>query len=154
MWQWPYSLDSWFALRYKKSNADTTRHFKGQLICGLGNMSDQPTTQHYCHYCLVLVSAPSEAEAKAIAQSLVQAKLAACASITPIQSIYRWQGQIHTEPEWQLTIKTTMESFDALQHRILTLHSYEVPEILAIPVQAGAAMYLRWIDDNVEPLEN
>jgi periplasmic divalent cation tolerance protein len=117
----------------------------------MGNMSDLSPPKHYC---LVLVSAPSEAEATAIAQVLVQKKLAACVSITPIQSIYRWQGQIHAEPEWQLTIKTTQDSFDALQNRILALHSYEVPEILTIPIQAGSAMYLRWIDDNVERPEN
>jgi periplasmic divalent cation tolerance protein len=151
MWQWLYSRDSWFALRYKKSNADTTRHFKGQLICGAGNMSDQPTTQHYC---LVLVSAPSEAEAKAIAQSLVQEKLAACVSLMPIQSIYRWQNEIQSEPEWQLLIKTTQDCFDALERRVLALHRYEVPEILAIPIQAGLAMYLRWVEDNVGHPEN
>jgi periplasmic divalent cation tolerance protein len=117
----------------------------------MGKMSDRSTAQYYC---LVLVSVPSEVEAMAIAQSLVQEKLAACASITPIQSIYRWQGQIHAEPEWQLAIKTTQDRFDALERRVLELHSYEVPEILAIPIQAGSAMYLSWIDDSVEHSEN
>jgi periplasmic divalent cation tolerance protein len=109
-------------------------------------MSERLTAQQYC---LVLVSASSEAEAVAIAQALVQEKLAACVSLTPVTSIYRWQDQIHTEPEWQLVIKTTQDNFDALQRRVLALHRYEVPEILAIPIQAGAALYLSWIDASV-----
>jgi periplasmic divalent cation tolerance protein len=102
------------------------------------------------HYCLVLVSASSEAEAMAIAQALVQEKLAACVSLMPIQSVYRWQDQIQTEPEWQLLIKTTRHSFEALQARVLELHSYEVPEILAIPIEAGSALYLSWMGANVK----
>jgi periplasmic divalent cation tolerance protein len=116
-------------------------------------MSDLSTAQQQ-QYCVVLVSVPSEEAAMAIAQSLVQEKLAACVSLAPIKSIYAWQDQIHTEPEWQLTIKTTQNSFGALHNRILELHSYEVPEILAIPVQAGSAMYLNWIDANVAGAEN
>jgi periplasmic divalent cation tolerance protein len=101
-------------------------------------------------YCLVLVSASSEAEAIAIAQSLVQEKLAACVSLMPIKSIYRWQDQIQSEPEWQLLIKTAQHRFEAVQTRVLELHSYEVPEILTIPIQAGSALYLSWMGANVE----
>jgi periplasmic divalent cation tolerance protein len=136
---------------HKKSNADTIRDFKDKLIFGMRMMSNLSTDRQYC---LVLVSAPSEGEATAIAQSLVQEKLAACVSLMPIQSIYRWQDRIQTEPEWQLIIKTTQDGFDALQHRVLELHSYEVPEILAIPIQTGSAMYLSWISANVGHLEN
>jgi periplasmic divalent cation tolerance protein len=113
-------------------------------------MSDS-TTQPYC---LVLVSASSEAEATAIAQSLVREKLAACVSLTPITSIYRWQDQIQTEPEWQLVIKTTQHNFDKLQCRVRELHSYEVPEILAIPIRTGSAMYLNWMGSSVLRPEN
>lgn len=101
-------------------------------------------------YCLVLVSASSEVEAAAIAKALVQEKLAACVSLTPIQSIYRWHDQIQEEAEWQLLIKTTQTCVEALQARVLELHSYEVPEILAIPIQAGSALYLGWVGDNVK----
>jgi periplasmic divalent cation tolerance protein len=113
-------------------------------------MSDLTAQQ----YCLVLVSASSEGEATAIAQSLVQSKLAACVSLAPITSIYRWQDQIHTEPEWQLVIKTTQNSFDAVQQHVLALHSYEVPEILAVPILAGSALYLSWMGANVSTPEN
>ena len=105
-------------------------------------------------YCLVLVSASSKREATAIAQALVQSKLAACVSFVPITSVYRWQDQIQTEPEWQLVIKTTLDCFDALQQRVVELHSYEVPEILAIPLLAGSALYLSWMGANVLKLEN
>ncbi len=114
-------------------------------------MSNLSTTQQYC---LVLVSASSEGEAMAIAQSLVQSKLAACVSLAPITSVYRWQDQIQTEPEWQLVIKTTLDCFDALQQRVVELHSYEVPEILAVPILSGSALYLSWMGANVLKPEN
>jgi periplasmic divalent cation tolerance protein len=100
-------------------------------------------------FCLVLVTASSEAEATAIAQTLVQEKLAACVNLVPVHSIYIWQDQLQQEPEWQLIIKTTLKCFTALQERILELHSYEVPEILAIPVQSGFPSYLAWIGTQV-----
>jgi periplasmic divalent cation tolerance protein len=105
-------------------------------------------------YCLVLVSASSEAEATAIAQALVQEKLAACVSLMPIKSIYRWQDQIQEDAEWQLFIKTTQGCFEALQIRVVDLHSYEVPEILAIPIQAGLPLYLSWMGNSVEGRAN
>jgi periplasmic divalent cation tolerance protein len=117
----------------------------------MGMMSDLSVTQQYC---LVLVSAASEGEATAIAQSLVQSKLAACVSLAPITSIYRWQDQVQTEPEWQLVIKTTQDCFDAVQQHVLALHRYEVPEILAVPILAGSALYLSWMDANVLKPEN
>lgn len=107
------------------------------------------TTTAVPDYCLVLVSASSEGEAAVIAQTLVQEKLAACVSLMPIKSIYVWQDQVQSEPEWQLLIKTTQNCFKALQLRVIELHSYEVPEILAIPIQDGSATYLNWIGANV-----
>jgi periplasmic divalent cation tolerance protein len=96
-------------------------------------------------YCLVLTTAGSEAEATAIAQGLVQAQLAACVSLSPIRSIYNWQGEIQQEQEWQLLIKTKAVNFGAIEAHILELHSYEVPEIIAIPIQAGSTAYLNWV---------
>jgi periplasmic divalent cation tolerance protein len=98
---------------------------------------------------LVLVTASSEAEATAIAQTVVQEKLAACVNLIPVRSVYIWQDQLQQEPEWQLLIKTTRDRYSALQERILALHSYEVPEILAIPIQAGSPSYLAWIETQV-----
>lgn len=77
---------------------------------------------------LVLVTAASEAEAENLAKSLVENKLAACVSLSPIRSVYSWQGEIHSESEWQLLIKTNLAKFEALKTKIQELHSYEVPE--------------------------
>jgi periplasmic divalent cation tolerance protein len=100
-------------------------------------------------YCLVWVSAGSEAEAIAIAQALVRENLAACASITPVTSVYTWQSELCQTQEWQLSIKTKRACFEALKHRVAELHSYEVPEIIATPIEAGSQNYLSWIDANV-----
>jgi periplasmic divalent cation tolerance protein len=100
-------------------------------------------------YCLVWVSAASESEAIVIAQALVESQLAACASIAPITSIYSWESQLCRLQEWQLLIKTKRSCFDALKQQVTQLHSYEVPEIIATPIEAGSPAYLSWIDANV-----
>ena len=102
-------------------------------------------------YCLVWVSAASEAEAVTLAQAVVELKLAACVSIMPITSIYSWKSEVCQEAEWQLVIKTKRACFDALAQKITALHSYEVPEVIATPVVAGSPAYLSWIEANVYP---
>ena len=99
-------------------------------------------------YCVVIVTASSQQEAEAIAKNLVESKLAACVNIFPIQSIYTWQQQVHNEPEFQLFIKTQRRLFDTLEAKIRELHSYEVPEIIAIPILAASQPYLNWISEN------
>lgn len=94
---------------------------------------------------VVLVTASSETEASAIASALVQERLAACVSLAPIQSVYRWQGEVQQETEWQLMIKTDLTQFTALAERVQQLHSYEVPEIIALPIVAGTETYLNWV---------
>jgi periplasmic divalent cation tolerance protein len=106
-------------------------------------------SMEFNEYCLVWVSAGSEAEAIAIAQALVQEKLAACVSITPMTSVYSWQSQLCQTQEWQLLIKTKRTCFEVLKQRVTQLHSYEVPEIIATPIEAGSQDYLNWIDANV-----
>ncbi len=98
---------------------------------------------------LVLVTAASEAEEENIAKSLVEHKLAACVSLLPIRSIYTWQGEIHAESEWQLVIKTDLAKFESLKTKVQELHSYEVPEIIAIPIIAGSEAYLDWIGQSL-----
>jgi periplasmic divalent cation tolerance protein len=98
---------------------------------------------------VVLVTAGSEMEAEAIAKSLVENKLAACVSLSPIRSIYTWQGEIHSDSEWQLLIKTDLAKFEALKTKVRELHSYEVPEIIAIPIVAGSEAYLDWIGQSI-----
>lgn len=102
------------------------------------------------NYGVVLVSAGSLPEAEAIATSLVKSKLAACVNLVPIQSIYTWQGELHQEQEWQLLIKTDLSQFPTLEAKIRELHSYEVPEIIALPIVAGSQPYLDWISTSVQ----
>lgn len=104
--------------------------------------------------CLVLVTAASESEGNKIARALLNEKLAACVSMTPVNSIYTWQGKINNDREWQLSIKTNLNLFTELAQKIKALHSYEVPEIIAIPIVAGFQPYLNWIDDNTKEPEN
>lgn len=96
-------------------------------------------------YSLVLITTSSVTEAEQIAQALVQAQLAACVSFLPIRSVYTWQGQVEQAEEWQLLIKTRLSQFVALEAKVRELHSYEVPEIIAIPIVAGSQPYLQWI---------
>ncbi|XFA72192.1 divalent-cation tolerance protein CutA [Thermosynechococcaceae cyanobacterium Okahandja] len=96
-------------------------------------------------YCVVIVTTATEAEATALAQKLLQARLAACVQIYPIQSLYRWQGEIHQDQEWQLLIKTQQALFPQVRDRLQEWHSYDVPEIIALPIVAGAAAYLDWL---------
>jgi periplasmic divalent cation tolerance protein len=100
-------------------------------------------------YGVILVTASSQDEGKAIAQALVEAKLAACVTLIPVQSVYTWQGQVMDEQEWQLVIKTELSQFPLLEQKIRELHSYEVPEIIALPIVAGSGSYLQWISENV-----
>ncbi|MBV8883799.1 MAG: divalent-cation tolerance protein CutA [Chroococcidiopsidaceae cyanobacterium CP_BM_RX_35] len=101
-------------------------------------------------YGVVLVTTDSQKEAEAIADALVQSRLAACVNLLPIHSIYIWQGEMHREPEWQLLIKTDLAQFETLANKIRELHSYEVPEIIALPIIAGSQPYLRWISEQVK----
>lgn len=101
-------------------------------------------------YCIVLTSMASEAQAEALARQIVEERLAACVQILPVRSIYRWQGALCAEPEWQLSIKTRQARFEALAQFITAHHAYEMPEIVQIPLTAGSAAYLRWLDDETK----
>ncbi len=95
---------------------------------------------------VVLVTAPTAEQAASLARALVGERLAACGNVVPaIRSIYRWEGKVQDEPEALLVLKTTRARFDALRERVLALHPYQVPEVLALPVEAGSAAYLAWI---------
>jgi periplasmic divalent cation tolerance protein len=99
---------------------------------------------------VVLVTAPSEQTALEIAQALVDERLAACVSVVPrITSVYIWEGRREAVGESLLVIKTRGDGYEALQRRVLALHPYAVPEVLAVPVQAGAPDYLQWVHDSV-----
>jgi periplasmic divalent cation tolerance protein len=95
---------------------------------------------------VVLVSTESIDQARSIADRVVEERLAACASIIErIQSIFRWEGKIRSEAESLIILKTTGARFTELQARIKALHSYSVPEIIALPIVAGSEEYLAWL---------
>src|SRR5512133_546946 len=95
---------------------------------------------------VVLVTAPSADVAATIARALVEERLAACGNVLPaIRSIYRWEGKVQDEAEALLVLKTSRARLEALRDRVLALHPYQVPEVLALPVEAGSAAYLAWL---------
>lgn len=97
-------------------------------------------------YCLVQTALSSETEAAALARQIVQARLGACVQVQAIKSFYVWQGQAHEEPEWLLNIKTRSALYPALEAFITEHHPYETPEIVQLPITAGSADYLAWVD--------
>jgi len=102
-------------------------------------------------YFLVSITTSSSEEAESIAEAIVQERLAACVNIVPaITSIYRWQGEVHRDGEVLLIAKSRPGLFDPLVARVKKLHSYEVPEIIALPITAGSKAYLKWIDESVQ----
>jgi periplasmic divalent cation tolerance protein len=93
---------------------------------------------------VVLITAPPELAAT-LARSIVEARLAACVAITPVRSIYRWQGATHDAQEVQLVVKTATARFEALRAFVRANHTYAVPEILALPVVDADREYLAWV---------
>jgi periplasmic divalent cation tolerance protein len=95
---------------------------------------------------VVLNTCGSEAEAERLARLLVDQRLAACVSIAPqIRSFYRWNGAVERSEEWLLLIKSSRPLFERLRAALEAAHSYEVPEVIALPVVDGAASYLDWL---------
>jgi periplasmic divalent cation tolerance protein len=96
---------------------------------------------------LVLCTAPAEGEIAAdLARALVQKRLAACVNVLPgLRSFYRWEGKVADDAEVQLFIKTRASRFEALERFLSEAHPYDVPEILALPIERGARSYLDWL---------
>ena len=101
-------------------------------------------------YCLVLTTTATAEEAQSLARGIVEAGLGACVQIQPIQSIYRWQGRLCNEAEFRLSIKAGQAHYAALERFISAHHSYETPEIVQIPITAGSAAYLQWLDEETQ----
>jgi periplasmic divalent cation tolerance protein len=100
---------------------------------------------------VVYITAPSEEDAVMIARALVEQKLAACVNIVRnIRSIYSWQGKIEDDMEVLMIAKTQKKHFDALSEKVKELHSYDVPEIIAMPILKGSDDYLEWIKDSTQ----
>ncbi|MGE5206264.1 MAG: divalent-cation tolerance protein CutA [Chlamydiota bacterium] len=99
---------------------------------------------------IVLTTTGSREEAEKIAHALVERRLAACVNIVgPIHSVYRWRGKVESAAEHLLIVKTTAQRFDAVARTISELHSYELPECIQLPIEAGSKEYLRWIEESV-----
>jgi periplasmic divalent cation tolerance protein len=102
------------------------------------------------NYRLVLVTCANHIQAKLIARSVVEKRLAACVNIlrSPVESHYRWNGKVEKARELLLLIKTTSRRLGGLEREVKRLHSYEVPEFFALPIVAGSKAYLDWLDEN------
>lgn len=104
-------------------------------------------------YSIVFTTAGKIEEAKKIAKILVQEKLAACVNIIrPIDSYYVWENKLVEDKEILLIIKTRISLFNKLKNRIISLHSYKIPEIILIPIKKGLKSYLDWIEENTQRL--
>ena len=104
---------------------------------------------------LVLVTTSNKEEAEHIAENIVREKLAACTNIVEgVESIYWWKGRVEKSGEALLIIKTKVTQLGKLIRRIKALHSYEVPEIIALPIIGGYPDYLKWLDSNVQAGSN
>ena len=101
---------------------------------------------------IVLTTIGSEADAIAIAKTLVDERLAACVNVLPeMNSIYRWKGSVEQDKEHQIVMKTTADRVASLEARVRQLHPYELPEFLVIDPAAGASAYLAWVREAVTP---
>lgn len=99
-------------------------------------------------FCSIYITTANEDEARKIGRTLVEEKLAACANVFPIQSVYRWKGEIREEDEVAMFIKTRASLTDRVIKRVKELHSYEVPCIVSFPIEKGNPDYLRWIEES------
>ena len=101
-------------------------------------------------YIQISTTTETKEQAQKIARYLVEQKLAACVQITgPIESIYRWKGKVENAQEWLCLIKTRDDLYNKVETAIKKLHSYETPEIIAMPVVKGSKEYLSWIEDSL-----
>ena len=102
---------------------------------------------------LVLVTCGSAKQAHRIARSLVELRLAACVNILedPVRSIYRWKGRVESAKEILLAIKSSRKNFAKLERAIKKIHTYDVPEIIALPIERGSREYLAWIAESLQP---
>jgi len=116
------------------------------------NVSAKPTKM--TDKIVVMSTCGSAEEAQRLAHELIAQHAAACVNIVaPVRSVYRWKGQIEQAEEWLLLVKTSRSSFDRLRTILEAAHSYELPEVLALPVVAGSPNYLAWLESEVRESE-
>jgi periplasmic divalent cation tolerance protein len=101
---------------------------------------------------VVFVTCPTRGLARKLARAVVEKRLAACVNLvhSPVESFYTWRGKLEKAREYLLVMKTTAKRLDELEREVARLHSYDVPEFIALPITEGSAKYLSWLDDSVE----
>jgi periplasmic divalent cation tolerance protein len=116
-----------------------------------GNILKPSTGSVMARFQIVLVTCGSKSEAGKIAHALVEHRLAACVNVVtaPVESIYRWKGRTESAKEFLLVIKSTQSRFAAMRREIERLHSYEVPEVIAVTIGNGSPKYLKWLAESV-----
>jgi periplasmic divalent cation tolerance protein len=103
-------------------------------------------------YLQIITTTEKRTESERIARVLIEGSLAACVQIVgPITSTYSWKGRIETAEEWQCLIKTRTDLFGKVERSIKSVHSYETPEIIALPIKAGSREYLDWMEEVLPP---
>lgn len=100
---------------------------------------------------IVFITTASAEEGARLGRALLDERLAACVNALPVQSAYWWRGQVEEAGETLLIVKTVERHLEALTARVRALHSYAVPEVIALPIAGGNADYLRWIEESVRP---
>ncbi|RCV51366.1 divalent-cation tolerance protein CutA [Marinitenerispora sediminis] len=112
-------------------------------------MAEQPASGR----CLrVETTTDGPAEAERVARSVIEARLVACAQVGgPVTSCYRWDGEVRFDKEWTVVMKTAADRLDALTAHLVETHGYDVPEIVAVPIEGGNPDYLRWVLDETRP---
>ena len=101
-------------------------------------------------YCIVYITTKDEDEAKKIGKALVEEKLVACVNIHPVNSIYRWEGEIQEESEIAMFVKTKADLVGEVVNRVKELHSYQVPCVVSLPIEKGNPDYLQWIEESTK----
>jgi len=102
-------------------------------------------------YLMILTTAGTREDAGRISESLVEKGLAACVQVTgPIGSVYRWKGKMEKAEEWLCSIKTSRDLYAEVEQAIREIHPYEVPEIVALPIESGSADYLLWLSEQLK----
>lgn len=99
-------------------------------------------------YCMIVVSFADEDESERIISELFERRLVACAQLQNVQSRYMWKGKLERDDEVVAFLKTKAELYDRVEACVKEMHSYEVPEIIAVPIEKGSEDYLKWIDEN------
>lgn len=105
-------------------------------------------------FAFIITTVSTEKEGRMIANELVQNKLAACVNIVPkVHSVYEWENQIQNDEELLLLIKTTKEREKDIYHTVESLHSYDTPELITIPINHGSQPYLKWLENSVQKID-